>query len=541
MGLEGRYTVVKKVADGGMAEIFLAHLTGAQGFARMVILKRILPVFSVDPHFRNMIVDEAHIAMSLHHGNIVQVLDLGEERGRYFLTMELVDGWDLATVLSRGEAARLPLPAGLGLHVVVQVCRALAYAHSQTRNGKPLGLVHRDISPQNVLLSEQGEVKLTDFGIAKALGKRERTQTGVIKGKLDFMSPEQAAGAVLDTRSDIFSLGTLLYLLATGQRPFDADGQLETLIRVQNAEFAPPEVANPDISPRIADIIKRAMCKAPSERYESAEEMMADVEEVLRSEFQSVGQSELKSYLVRLGNKDRVPPISKAPGLPEEEAEETEPEGRPSRGRTLAMGQAGAPLLALDATVQRPQDQVAGSLPVASQPQDSTDLVRRAPRKLGLGLPAVVFVVLAAVGGTLYLLSPQGGRKLLNEGRERLARSVMPVTPDKPPAPKPREPVPPPARPEAARTVEAEPRVARPALVTLRLVSTPKGATVRNRSGAVMGTTPLSLSLRPGTPQRLTFSKPGYTSVTRKLTVPDANDSLSVELSRLAARRPHRR
>ena len=123
MGLEGRYTVVKKVADGGMAEIFLANLTGAQGFARMVILKRILPVFSVDPHFRNMIVDEAHIAMSLHHGNIVQVLDLGEERGRYFLAMELVDGWDLASVLSRGESARLTLPAGLGLHVVVQVCR----------------------------------------------------------------------------------------------------------------------------------------------------------------------------------------------------------------------------------------------------------------------------------------------------------------------------------------------------------------------------------------------------------------------------------
>src|SRR4051794_1146079 len=156
MGLEGRYTVVKKVADGGMAEIFLAHLTGAQGFARLVILKRILPVFSIDPHFRNMIVDEAHIAMSLHHGNIVQVLDLGEERGRYFLAMELVDGWDRARYISRGGAPRLPLPTGLSLYVTAQLCRPLAYAHSQTRIGKPLGLVHRDISPQNVLISEQG-------------------------------------------------------------------------------------------------------------------------------------------------------------------------------------------------------------------------------------------------------------------------------------------------------------------------------------------------------------------------------------------------
>jgi serine/threonine protein kinase len=544
MGLEGRYTVVKKVADGGMAEIFLANLTGAQGFARMVILKRILPVFSVDPHFRNMIVDEAHIAMSLHHGNIVQVLDLGEERGRYFLAMELVDGWDLATVLTRGQSARLPLPPGLGLYVVVQVCRALAYAHSQTRDGKALGLVHRDISPQNVLISEQGEVKLTDFGIAKALGKRERTQTGVIKGKLDFMSPEQAAGAVLDTRSDIFSMGTLLYLLATGQRPFDADGQLETLIRVQNAEFAPPEVANPDVSPRIAAIIARAMKKAPSERYETAEEMMSDVEEVLRSEFQSIGQSELKSYLVKLGNKDRVPPISRAPGLPEEEPFEPPEPTRPT-GRTLAIGQSkvpSAPMLALDATLQRPQPEMAGSLPVSNQPQDSTDLVTRAPRRrLGLGLPVVVFVVLAAVGGTLYLLSPQMGRKLLNEGRERLARTGLPVPGEKPTPPKPvRETATATPRPEPTRAPEPE-RASRPSLVTLRLTTRPPGAVVRNRGGAVVGTTPLALSLKPGSTQRLSFSKMGYAPVTRKLTVPEENDAVSIELSRLAARRPHRR
>jgi serine/threonine protein kinase len=544
MGLEGRYTVVKKVADGGMAEIFLAQMTGAQGFARTVIIKRILPVFSVDPHFRNMIVDEAHIAMSLHHGNIVQVLDLGEERGRYFLAMELVDGWDLATVFSRAGAARMPLPPGLSLYVVAQVCRALAYAHSQTRNGKPLGLVHRDISPQNVLISEQGEVKLTDFGIAKALGKRERTQTGVIKGKLDFMSPEQAAGAVLDTRSDIFSVGTLLYLLATGKRPFDADGQLETLIRVQNAEFAPPDKANPTISPLIAEIITRAMRKSPSDRYDSADEMMRDVEEVLRADFQSVGQSELKKYLERLGAKDKVPPISRAPGLPEEEGvehEETAPEGR----RTMAMGAMklpAAPLLALDATLKRPsQPDVAGSIPVSNQPADSTDFVSRPPsRRRGLVLPVLVFLVLGAVGGTMYLLSPQASRKLLDEGRERLART-LPVPVEKPSAPKPAaKEAPAPPRPEAVPDREGA-AAPRPALVTLRVISRPAGATVRNRSGAVVGTTPLSLSLKPGSSQKLIFSKAGYSSETRRLTVPDSNDAISVELSRLAARRPRRR
>ena len=294
MSTDERYVIRKKLADGGMAEVFLATQGGADRFSRLVVLKRLHRGISGHPQFRHMLADEAHIVMTLNHGNIVPVLDLAQRDGWYFLVMELVDGWDLASVLTRGQSARLPLPTGLGLYVVVQVCRALAYAHSQTRDGKPLGLVHRDISPQNVLISEQGEVKLTDFGIAKALGKRERTQTGVIKGKLDFMSPEQAAGAPLDTRSDIFSVGTLLYLLATGQRPFDAEGQLETLIRVQNAEFAPPEVANPDVSPRIAAIINRAMKKSPSDRYESADEMMNDVEDVLRSEFQSVGQRELK-------------------------------------------------------------------------------------------------------------------------------------------------------------------------------------------------------------------------------------------------------
>jgi len=562
MGLEGRYTVVKKVADGGMAEIFLAHLTGAQGFARMVIIKRILPVFSVDPHFRNMIVDEAHIAMSLHHGNIVQVLDLGEDRGRYFLAMELVDGWDLATVFARAEDARLPLPPGLCLYVVAQVCRALAYAHSQTRNGKPLGLVHRDISPQNVLISEQGEVKLTDFGIAKALGKRERTQTGVIKGKLDFMSPEQAAGSVLDPRSDIFSVGTLLYLLSTGKRPFDADGQLETLIRVQNAEFVPAQQANPSVSALVAQIITRAMQKAPSDRYDSADEMMRDVEEVLRSEFQSVGQSELKKYLERLSAKDRVPPISRAPGLPEEEDafghEETAPEGR----RTLALGGGiklpGAPLLALDATVKRPshtqamrspqsevtrpsQPDVVGSLPVRRQLEDSTDFVPRPPpRRRGLVLPALVFVVLVAVAGTLYVLSPQASRKLLDEGRERLART-LPASGEKAPAAKSAAKDPAPA-PRTDPTPNPEATAApRPALVTLRLTSRPPGATVRNRNGAVVGTTPLSLSLKPGSSQKLIFSKSGYATVTRRLTVPDTNDGISVELSQKAARRPRRR
>ena len=194
-----------------------------------------------------MIVDEAHVAMSLNHSNIVQVLDLGQSKGRYFLVLELVDGWDLNQIITRMRKAEFPLPPEVSLYVGAEVCRALNYAHAQTREGKPLGIVHRDVSPHNVLVSEHGEVKLTDFGIAKAaVGRRERTGQGIIKGKLAFMSPEQASGGELDARSDLFSVGTMLYLMVTGRRPFEAPTDLEIILRVQQGQFPPPTEIKPE-------------------------------------------------------------------------------------------------------------------------------------------------------------------------------------------------------------------------------------------------------------------------------------------------------
>src|SRR3982751_3477749 len=222
MASHGRYTILGKLADGGMAEIFLATQHGAEGFEKLVVLKRILTPFSADPQFRNMLLDEAHISMSLSHSNIAQVLDLGVSAGRYFLALELVDGWDLGRVLHRAATAGVRLPRELALYVTAEVCRALAYAHSKADGQTPLGIVHRDVSPHNILLSDQGEVKLTDFGIAKAMNKREHTGTGVVKGKVAFMSPEQAMGKPIDQRSDLFSLGTVLYLLMVRARPFEA-------------------------------------------------------------------------------------------------------------------------------------------------------------------------------------------------------------------------------------------------------------------------------------------------------------------------------
>ena len=316
MAQHGRYKIIRRVADGGMAEIFLATQLGREGFAKPVILKRIHSAIYADPQFRNMFIDEAHISMSLSHSNIAQVLDLGVSAGRYFLALELVDGWDLGRVLHRAATAGVKLPRELALHVTAEVCRALAYAHSKTEGQTPLGIVHRDVSPHNILLSDQGEVKLTDFGIAKAMNKREHTGTGVVKGKVAFMSPEQAMGKPIDQRSDLFSVGTVLYLMVTRSRPFEGPSDLETLLRVQKGDFRPPEETSPDLPPEVAAVVARAMRKEPGERYQSADEMLGDVERVLRTAFHPVGQTELKRWLTELSARDGVPPISQSTATP---------------------------------------------------------------------------------------------------------------------------------------------------------------------------------------------------------------------------------
>src|SRR6266700_7210912 len=316
MSPHSRYTILRKIADGGTAEIFLAKQSGAQGFEKMVVLKRIFNTFYSDPQFRHMLVDEAHIAMSLNHSNIVQVLDLGEANGRHFLALELVDGWTLDEVLKRSKAATVPFPPALALYLTAEVGRALAYAHSKAGNGAPLGIVHRDVSPHNVLLSEHGEVKLTDFGIAKAHNKQEQSLGNMIKGKIAFMSPEQASGNDLDSRSDLFSLGTMLYVMVARCAPFDAPTDSETLMQVRAGEFIPPETARPGLNPEVYRVIRKAMSRQPEDRYQKAEEMLVDVEQVMRVAFRAVGQTELARWLSDLTAKDGVPPLTRAPPPP---------------------------------------------------------------------------------------------------------------------------------------------------------------------------------------------------------------------------------
>ncbi|MEA2696094.1 MAG: eukaryotic-like serine/threonine-protein kinase [Myxococcales bacterium] len=304
-----RYHVVNKIAHGGMAEIFLALQLGAENFQKAVVLKRILPALAADPSFVRMLVDEAHIASRLNHSNLVQVLDLGMAGNQYFLVLEFVDGWSLAQILRRAQQAKLKLPVPLALYIVGALCRGLAYVHTRrTSKGKPLNIIHRDVTPQNVLLSREGEVKLADFGIAKAVGKTEKSATGVIKGKFAYMSPEQSLGAQLDARSDLFSVGTLLYLLTTGRKPFDGTTDLDVIQQVRRARYAKPSSSVKDFNPDVERFIARALRVNLARRWQSAEQMADKLDSILIKLGQPSGPAPLKRWMETLSARDGVKP-----------------------------------------------------------------------------------------------------------------------------------------------------------------------------------------------------------------------------------------
>jgi serine/threonine-protein kinase len=487
----GRYKIVRKVADGGMAEIFLATQMGREGFQKPVILKRIHSTIYADPQFRNMFIDEAHISMGLSHSNIVQILDLGVGNGRYFLVMEVVDGWDLGRVLHRAAQAGTPLPRELGLYVAAETCRALAYAHGKVDpDGQLLGIVHRDVSPQNILLSQQGEVKLTDFGIAKAMGKREQTGTGVVKGKVAFMSPEQALGKHIDARSDLFAVGVVLYQLMTGVRPFDGATDLETLLRVQRADFRPPHVAAPDLPPHVSAIISKAMQLDPDMRYQSAEEMLTDIEQVLRTVFRPVGQTELKRWLAGLGARDGQVPMAKGGHTPAqgrvtgtgemegkdvvlEEVEEVDAEEATSLA-SIDGGGGMRPRMTRGRTVEElplpvPQDDesaLSGSMNALELPLPDVDERpgrRRARRSGGFTLLVLLVLVVGGLAAAGY-----GGRYLgllREKGASLISSSASSAKNDEPAAPadKAEKPAAPPEQPAVAPEQPAAAAAAAPA------------------------------------------------------------------------------
>lgn len=289
-----RYSILKKIATGGMAELFLAKQSGLEGFEKVVVIKRILRNLAEDDEFVSMFLDEARIAAKLSHPNIVQIYDLGKADDTHYIAMEYVSGRNVQHLMTKQAAHGGFIPIEHACRIVAGVCEGLHYAHSRKDfDGKPLNIVHRDISPQNILVSFAGGVKVVDFGIAKASTQLAHTRDGVLKGKYAYMSPEQVRGQPIDHRSDLFALGLVFYELLTGRRAFEREDSLKTLKAIVQEKPVNPRELNPDIPAEVVSLLSRALAKSPDRRYANAQDFQIAIEDYLET-------SPRKSNTVRL-------------------------------------------------------------------------------------------------------------------------------------------------------------------------------------------------------------------------------------------------
>ncbi len=303
----GKYYLLERINVGGMAEVFKAKAFGVEGFERLVAVKRILPNIAEDEEFITMFIDEAKIAVQLQHANVAQIFDLGKVEDSYFIALEYVHGRDLRAIFDHlrkngvtgaSGAPSEKMPTSQACFIVMQLCEGLDYAHNKRdAQGRELNLVHRDVSPQNVLIGYDGEIKLVDFGIAKAAGKASKTQAGILKGKFGYMSPEQVRGLPVDRRSDIFALGIVLYELLTGERLFIGESDFSTLEKVRNVEILPPSSFNKRIPPELERIVLKALAKDADDRYQNAIDLHDDLQAFLYSVGEFYSRKDLAAWM----------------------------------------------------------------------------------------------------------------------------------------------------------------------------------------------------------------------------------------------------
>lgn len=277
-----RYRVRQKIAAGGMAEVFRAESAGLEGFKKTVAIKRVLPQLAEKKQFIGMFLDEARVSAHLSHSNCVQVFDVGVGDNTFFIVMEYVDGTDLKTVIEYYRRHQTLMPLEEACLISVRICEGLAYAHElKDANGRPLNIVHRDMSPPNVLITRHGEVKIVDFGLAKANSQLEKSEPGIIKGKFGYLSPEVAMGQVADARTDIFAVGIILWEMLAGRRLFVGNTDLETVHLVQAARVPPLQQFNPQVGQELSQVVARALARDPDQRYGSARDFGRDLNAIL--------------------------------------------------------------------------------------------------------------------------------------------------------------------------------------------------------------------------------------------------------------------
>ena len=317
----GRYELLKRLAGGGMGEVYLARQRGLDGFSKLLVIKTLLPHLCEDEEFITMFKDEARLTAQLIHPNVCQVFEFDQVEGTYYIAMEYLRGEDLRRLWKACETRHQPLRVPLICRVIADAAAGLDFAHSlRNSEGQPYHIVHRDISPQNILVTFEGGVKVIDFGVAKAAGRAQHTRTGALKGKYSYMSPEQVAGKEIDGRTDIFALGIVLHELLTGRRLFKADSDVQTLERVRQAVVPPPSSINPQIPASLDGLVLHALAKDRDQRFQTAQEFRLALEDWLIQGRMSASSAHLAEFLKviyaeRLEKEGRLGPLLGDPGL----------------------------------------------------------------------------------------------------------------------------------------------------------------------------------------------------------------------------------
>jgi serine/threonine protein kinase len=490
----GKYTLVRRLAVGGMAELFLAIQRSVGGFEKLIVIKRILPSMNHDQAFIEMLQHEARVAAALSHPNLVQVFDLGLFDGAYFIAMEHVHGEDLRSIvrqMKRRSATEFPLEHALS--IVLGVCAGLAYAHEKCDlDGTSLDIVHRDVSPQNVVVTFNGDVKLVDFGIAKSVSRSgDETASGRLKGKVPYMSPEQARGEPVDGRSDVFAAGIILFELTTGRRLFKAASEYETLKLICDRDYPLPSRVAPGYPPALEPIVMRALARDRQARWQSARELQGALEEFVREHRVGASRTALSQFM-RSHFEEKL--LSHSEALLQEKqladsfAVDALEAGAVESGRMSSFGPTTAARTVTDARIRRKQRH--GALVMG-----------------GLGVLAIA----ATAAATAISLS--------------WSRRPPPLSLPAPPVVA--AAIPPP-RPHGV----------------IAIASAPPGASIFVNGELAAQTTPANLgNVALGTPYEITLAAPGFAEASRTVTLTedDPSGAVSVVLDRKRVQAPHKR
>lgn len=519
----GKYELLRKIASGGMGQVFLARERSA--VERLVVLKLILPHLAEDEEFLSMFLEEARLVARLQHSNLVTILDLLEVEGRHCLAMEYVQGDDVRRLDKQARLKGRLLPPGLVLRIISEAAAGLDYAHkARDAQGQPLKLVHRDVSPQNILVGFDGAVKIIDFGVAKAAGSGHHTATGVLKGKYPYMSPEQASGHAVDGRSDQFALGVVMWELLTGKRLFKSESDMMTLRLVKDCQVPPPSQINPKLPPGLDEVVLRALAPTPDKRYPDCSALRLALEDYIIQLRMSASTAHLSAFLREL-YAERIA-LEADPGKLDQLAEDADLDSKenktnPSRSRSGVPGQQPATpsrsmLPSVGASRSRSRQDLNALVGPAPRQEPTRATEALSPPPSRRRFPAVAVAVSAAV--TLVIAGA--------------AVVFLRKTPDPIPPPPVATPVPKPVQMVEPQPLPTPPE---PMRVELVLSSEPAGAAVHVAGQTQpLGVTPMTLPLKPDDPpMSVTLSLDGYEPTTKNISAANA-PALLVVLERRA-------